>query len=209
MSRGARISRRVWLWGRILGPAMLLAVLVWRLGTGPFVAGVRTIDGGALAVTHADVIGPELPLARRFKNARSWATAPTGVLAPELWLRFDPRAPSAAPAVSGPWVPAEAPDPTANDAVPALEISRVVPLVPAAPVPTDAAAPPSPLSATSNTASAASATDMRRDHRPRDIPHPFVRFILPDRAATRRFSPLARAQVKRTTVSAQTLPAVP
>jgi glycosyltransferase 2 family protein len=49
MNRGARISRTVWAWGRIVGPALVLAVLVWRLGTGPFTAGVRTIDGGALA----------------------------------------------------------------------------------------------------------------------------------------------------------------
>jgi uncharacterized membrane protein YbhN (UPF0104 family) len=45
----ARIGRAVWAWGRVVGPAAVLAVLVWRLGTGPFVAGVRSVDGRALA----------------------------------------------------------------------------------------------------------------------------------------------------------------
>ena len=36
-------------WGRLIAPVLVLAVLVWRLGTGPFVDGVRTIDGRVLA----------------------------------------------------------------------------------------------------------------------------------------------------------------
>ena len=43
------MSRTVWAWGRIVGPAVVLAVLVWRVGTGPFLEGVRTVDGRALA----------------------------------------------------------------------------------------------------------------------------------------------------------------
>src|SRR6185312_15775243 len=43
------MSRTVWAWGRIVGPAAVLAVLVWHVGTGPFLDGVRTVDGGALA----------------------------------------------------------------------------------------------------------------------------------------------------------------
>jgi glycosyltransferase 2 family protein len=43
------MSRTVWAWGRIVGPAVVLAVLVWRLGTGPFIDGIRAVDGGALA----------------------------------------------------------------------------------------------------------------------------------------------------------------
>jgi glycosyltransferase 2 family protein len=43
MSRG-----RLWAWGRVAGPVLVLAVLVWRLGTGPFLAGVRSVDAGAL-----------------------------------------------------------------------------------------------------------------------------------------------------------------
>ena len=33
----------------MVGPALMLAILVWRLGTGPFLSGVGTIDGGSLA----------------------------------------------------------------------------------------------------------------------------------------------------------------
>jgi glycosyltransferase 2 family protein len=36
-------------WIRLAGTAATLAVLVWRLGTGPFLDGLRTVDGGALA----------------------------------------------------------------------------------------------------------------------------------------------------------------
>jgi glycosyltransferase 2 family protein len=42
------MSRKVSGWWRCAGPALVFAVLVWRLGTGPFLDGVRTIDGRAL-----------------------------------------------------------------------------------------------------------------------------------------------------------------
>ncbi|MGZ4184667.1 MAG: lysylphosphatidylglycerol synthase transmembrane domain-containing protein [Solirubrobacteraceae bacterium] len=35
-------------WGRLVAPLLVLALLVWRLGTGPFLDGVRTIDGRVL-----------------------------------------------------------------------------------------------------------------------------------------------------------------
>jgi len=35
-------------WARLVAGAMTFAILLWRLGTGPFVDGVRTIDGRAL-----------------------------------------------------------------------------------------------------------------------------------------------------------------
>ncbi len=41
--------RRVWRWVRPLGGAGILAVLLWRLGTGPFLDGLRLIDVWALA----------------------------------------------------------------------------------------------------------------------------------------------------------------
>ena len=44
-----RAPRLLWAWARLLGGAAILAVLLWRLGTGPFLDGVRLIDGGALA----------------------------------------------------------------------------------------------------------------------------------------------------------------
>ncbi len=49
------MRRRLWAWGRFLGCVLTFAVLVWRLGTGPFLDGVRAVDGGALAA--ALVIG--------------------------------------------------------------------------------------------------------------------------------------------------------
>jgi uncharacterized membrane protein YbhN (UPF0104 family) len=44
------MSRRtLWAWGRFLTPMLVLVVLVWRLGTGPFIDGVRLVDARALA----------------------------------------------------------------------------------------------------------------------------------------------------------------
>jgi uncharacterized membrane protein YbhN (UPF0104 family) len=42
-----------WTWARPLGGAAILAVLVWRLGTGPFLDGVRLLDGWALLAATA------------------------------------------------------------------------------------------------------------------------------------------------------------
>jgi uncharacterized membrane protein YbhN (UPF0104 family) len=39
---------RAWAWGRPVGGAAILAVLVWRLGAGPFLEGVRRVDGWSL-----------------------------------------------------------------------------------------------------------------------------------------------------------------
>jgi uncharacterized membrane protein YbhN (UPF0104 family) len=44
-----RLSRTFWAWARFLGPPFVLAGLVWRLGTGPFLHGLRTVNSGALA----------------------------------------------------------------------------------------------------------------------------------------------------------------
>ena len=43
------MSRRAWTWVRLAGAAVTFAVLVWRLGTGPFLDGLRTVDARALA----------------------------------------------------------------------------------------------------------------------------------------------------------------
>ena len=43
------MSRAAWAWGRLFGCALTLAVLVWRLGTTPFLDGIRTVNGAALA----------------------------------------------------------------------------------------------------------------------------------------------------------------
>jgi uncharacterized membrane protein YbhN (UPF0104 family) len=39
----------MWTWGRLVGSAVTFAVLIWRLGASPFLDGVRTVDGRALA----------------------------------------------------------------------------------------------------------------------------------------------------------------
>jgi uncharacterized membrane protein YbhN (UPF0104 family) len=53
-ARRCTTSRRtVWWWARLAAAAGTLALLVWRLGTGPFLDGVRAVDGGALAAASA------------------------------------------------------------------------------------------------------------------------------------------------------------
>jgi hypothetical protein len=39
-TRGTAISRSIWTSARLAGGAAILAVLVWRVGAGPFVDGV-------------------------------------------------------------------------------------------------------------------------------------------------------------------------
>src|SRR5205085_1095497 len=41
--------RALWAWARPLVGVAILAVLLWRLGTGPFLHGVRMINGWAVA----------------------------------------------------------------------------------------------------------------------------------------------------------------
>jgi uncharacterized membrane protein YbhN (UPF0104 family) len=43
------VTRSLWAWARPLGGAGILAFLLWRLGTGPFLAGLHVIDARALA----------------------------------------------------------------------------------------------------------------------------------------------------------------
>jgi glycosyltransferase 2 family protein len=43
------MSRTVWAWARLLGTVVTFTVLVWRLGAGPFLDGLSTVDGRALA----------------------------------------------------------------------------------------------------------------------------------------------------------------
>jgi glycosyltransferase 2 family protein len=42
------MSRSAWAWVRTVGGAAILVLLAWRVGTGPFLAGLRLIDGWAL-----------------------------------------------------------------------------------------------------------------------------------------------------------------
>src|SRR6266545_3919659 len=49
----AAISRSIWTWTRLAGGAVILAVLVWRVGAGPLVDGLRLTTGWALAAAVA------------------------------------------------------------------------------------------------------------------------------------------------------------
>jgi len=95
-------SRRdLWRWARVVVPVATLAFLVWRLGTGPFLDGLRTVDGWALAAaaglgvlttvcsawrwrTVARGLGVDLPLgaaiAAYYRSLFLNVTLPGGVL---------------------------------------------------------------------------------------------------------------------------------
>jgi glycosyltransferase 2 family protein len=62
------MTRTLWRWGRLLGPIITLAVLVWRLGTGPFLSGVRTIDGAALGAAAGIAVLTTVCCAWRWKT---------------------------------------------------------------------------------------------------------------------------------------------
>jgi uncharacterized membrane protein YbhN (UPF0104 family) len=47
------VARSIWAWLRLLGGAGILAVLLWRLGTGAFLDGLRVIDAPALVAAFA------------------------------------------------------------------------------------------------------------------------------------------------------------
>jgi hypothetical protein len=49
----ARVSRSVRAWGGVVGSVLTLAVLIWRLGTSPFLDGLHSVNGGALAAAQA------------------------------------------------------------------------------------------------------------------------------------------------------------
>jgi uncharacterized membrane protein YbhN (UPF0104 family) len=61
------MSRTAWAWARFVGPVATLAVLVWRLGTGPFLEGLRTIDGPALAAAAGFAVLTTVCCAWRWK----------------------------------------------------------------------------------------------------------------------------------------------
>jgi uncharacterized membrane protein YbhN (UPF0104 family) len=66
-SQSAGMSRAIWAWGRVLVAAMVLAVLVWRLGTGPFLNGIRTVTPGAVAAAAGLVALTTVSSAWRWK----------------------------------------------------------------------------------------------------------------------------------------------
>jgi uncharacterized membrane protein YbhN (UPF0104 family) len=46
---GFRVTRAFWAWARLLAGVAILAFLLWRVGTGPFLDGLRLVDGWSLA----------------------------------------------------------------------------------------------------------------------------------------------------------------
>ena len=42
------MRKTAWAWARPVGGVAILAILVWRLGTGPILDGLRTINGWTL-----------------------------------------------------------------------------------------------------------------------------------------------------------------
>jgi uncharacterized membrane protein YbhN (UPF0104 family) len=61
------MSQRLVAWGRLGACALVFAVLVWRVGTGPFLNGFRTIDGGALAAAAGLAVLSTVAYACRWK----------------------------------------------------------------------------------------------------------------------------------------------
>jgi uncharacterized membrane protein YbhN (UPF0104 family) len=61
------MRRTLWKWASVVGPVLTLAVVVWRLGAGPFITGVRTIDGGALAAAAGIAVLTTVCCAWRWK----------------------------------------------------------------------------------------------------------------------------------------------
>jgi glycosyltransferase 2 family protein len=61
------VSRNVSMWARLAGSALVLALLVWRLGTGPFLDGLRTIDGWSLAAAAGLMVLSAVCYAWRWK----------------------------------------------------------------------------------------------------------------------------------------------
>jgi len=47
---GVRARERAWVWGRLGGALLILAVVVWQVGTGPFIDGLQDVDVGSLVL---------------------------------------------------------------------------------------------------------------------------------------------------------------
>jgi glycosyltransferase 2 family protein len=61
------MRRALWGWGRWVGSALIITVLVWRLGTSPFLDGIRTIDARALAAAFGLAVLTTVCCAWRWK----------------------------------------------------------------------------------------------------------------------------------------------
>jgi glycosyltransferase 2 family protein len=68
---GAPMKRPVWGWARLLGGASLLGVLVWRVGTGPFLDGLRAVDGRSVVAAAAITLATTVCSAWRWRLVAS------------------------------------------------------------------------------------------------------------------------------------------
>ena len=73
------MSRSVWAWARLLGGVAIIAVLVWRLGTGPFLDGVRLISVGALVAAFGIGAVVTVGCAWRWRVVAAGLGAPLGL----------------------------------------------------------------------------------------------------------------------------------
>jgi glycosyltransferase 2 family protein len=55
-------------WGRVVGSVLVMAVLLWRVGTGPFLTGLRMVDGPALAAAAGIAVLTTIGCAWRWKT---------------------------------------------------------------------------------------------------------------------------------------------
>lgn len=60
------MSRRTWAWVRLVGGAAILGVLVWRLGSGPFLDGFRAVNGPSLMAATVIAMGTTVCCAWRW-----------------------------------------------------------------------------------------------------------------------------------------------
>ena len=60
--------RAAWRWVHLAAAVATLAVLVWRVGTGPFLDGLRAVDGGALAAASGIAVLTTVCCAWRWKT---------------------------------------------------------------------------------------------------------------------------------------------
>jgi uncharacterized membrane protein YbhN (UPF0104 family) len=60
------MRRRMWAWVRLVGGAAILVVLMWRVGSGPFLEGVRTVDARSLVAATLIAVGTTMCCAWRW-----------------------------------------------------------------------------------------------------------------------------------------------
>jgi glycosyltransferase 2 family protein len=62
------MSRRLRAWSSLIAAALILTILVWRLGAGPFLEGIRMVDGRALAAATGLAVLTTVCCAWRWKT---------------------------------------------------------------------------------------------------------------------------------------------